>query len=87
MAPTSEDADPVGAAAPHDDSDGSGSDSDSSDADAFELSEQDVAAMQKLEEALKADPYSYDNHIKVPMLPMHAQLQHVVKNEKCKQTS
>jgi hypothetical protein len=66
MAPESEDAEPMGAAARQDDSDGSDSDSDSSDADAFELSEQDMAAMQSLEEALQADPYNYDNHVRVP---------------------
>jgi hypothetical protein len=62
------------AAAKLDDSDGSASDSDSSDADAFELSEQDMASMQTLEEALKADPYNYDNHVKVLPFPADVQL-------------
>jgi hypothetical protein len=64
------------AAAKLDDSDGSASDSDSSDADAFELSEQDMASMQSLEEALKADPYIYENHVKVLPVPVHVQLLH-----------
>ena len=62
------------AAAKLDDSDGSASDSDSSDADAFELSEQDMASLQNLEEALKADPYNYENHVKVLPGPVHVQL-------------
>lgn len=66
----------MNAAAKLDDSDGSASDSDSSDADAFELSEQDMASMQTLEEALKADPYNYDSHVKVLPLLVHVQLLH-----------
>lgn len=53
------------AAASGGDDGGGSSDSDSSDNDAFELSEQDMAAMQSLEEALKADPYGYQNHVQV----------------------
>lgn len=53
------------AAASASENSGGSSDSDSSDDDAFELSEQDMAAMQSLEEALQADPYAYQSHIQV----------------------
>lgn len=46
---------------------GSGSSDDdcSSDDDAYELGEKDMASMQALEEALKADPKAYDSHVQV----------------------
>lgn len=62
------------AAAAADRGDASSDSSDSSDDDAFELSEQDMAAMHSLEEAVKVESYAYDNHVQVKTLPAHAQL-------------
>lgn len=68
----------MAAASGGDHSDGS-SDSDSSDNDAFELSEQDMAAMQSLEEALKANPYGYQNHVQYITLLRKAKLRERLK--------